>query len=351
MPIQDFTLADWLPAGISPSDTIAALAALAVFVTLLAIWQTLRGRSPFERRLDEIIHRRQKLRETALARRTRARRPTAVGVMQMAVTRLNLLRSEHAGETRLMLARAGFRSRDAMVYYLFARISLPFIGGALALTYGSVLNLMPKEPELRYLVALGVGILGFYLPRTYARNAADKRAKKIQFALPDGLDLMIICAEAGLSLDASLVRISRELGNTWLELADELGIAAAELTFLPDRRQAFDNLASRTTCEGLRAVVNTLQQTAKFGTPLAQSLRVLATEMRTLRMTKAEEKAARLPALLTVPMILFILPTLFIVLLGPAGIQLVDVLHGHPTTTASASARTGSAVPVKAVHP
>ncbi|MGH7039845.1 MAG: type II secretion system F family protein [Stellaceae bacterium] len=351
MPIQDFTLADWLPAGISPSDTIAALAALAVFVTLLAIWQTLRGRSPFERRLDEIIHRRQKLRETALARRTRARRPTAVGVMQMAVTRLNLLRSEHAGETRLMLARAGFRSRDAMVYYLFARISLPFIGGALALTYGSVLNLMPKEPELRYLVALGVGILGFYLPRTYARNAADKRAKKIQFALPDGLDLMIICAEAGLSLDASLVRISRELGNTWLELADELGIAAAELTFLPDRRQAFDNLASRTTCEGLRAVVNTLQQTAKFGTPLAQSLRVLATEMRTLRMTKAEEKAARLPALLTVPMILFILPTLFIVLLGPAGIQLVDVLHGHPTTTASASARTGSAAPVKAVHP
>lgn len=350
MPIQDFTLADWLPAGVSPSDTIAALAALAVFVTLLAIWQALRGRSPFERRLEEIIHRRQKLRETALARRTRARRPTPIGLMQLAVTRLNLLRSHHAGEARLMLARAGLRSRDAMIYYLFARISLPFVCGALALTYGSVLNLVPKEPELRYLVALGAGVLGFYLPRTYLRNATDKRAKKLQFALPDGLDLMIICAEAGLSLDASLVRVSRELGNTWPELADELGIAAAELTFLPDRRQALDNLSNRTTCEGLRAVVNTLQQTAKFGTPLAQSLRVLATEMRTLRMTRAEEKAARLPALLTVPMILFILPTLFIVLLGPAGIQLIDTLHGRPTTASGTTARTGSAAPANAAH-
>lgn len=345
MPIQDFTLAGWLPAGVNPGDAIAALAALAVFVTLLAIWQALRGRSPFERRLEEVVHRRQKLRETALARRTRARRPTPIGVMQLAVTRLNLLRSRHAGDARLMLARAGLRSQDAMIYYLFARISLPFVCGGLALTYGSVLNLMPKEPELRYLVALGASVLGFYLPRTYLRNATDKRAKKLTFALPDGLDLMIICAEAGLSLDASLVRVSRELGNTWPELADELGIAAAELTFLPDRRQALDNLSNRTTCEGLRAVVNTLQQTAKFGTPLAQSLRVLATEMRTLRMTRAEEKAARLPALLTVPMILFILPTLFIVLLGPAGIQLVDTLHDRPTATSSTTARTGAAAP------
>ena len=343
MPLQDFKLADWLPAGISPSDAIAGLAALAVFVTILAIWQALRGRSPFERRFEEIIHRRQRLRETALARRTRARRPTPVGLMQMAVTRLNLLRSRHAGEARLMLARAGLRSRDAMIYYLFARISLPFVCGAAALTYGSVLNLMPKEPGLRYLVALGAIVLGFYAPRTYMRNAADKRSKKLQFALPDGLDLMIICAEAGLSLDASLVRVSRELGNTWPELADELGITAAELTFLPDRRQALDNLSSRTTCEGLRAVVNTFQQTAKFGTPLAQSLRVLATEMRTLRMTRAEEKAARLPALLTVPMILFILPTLFIVLLGPAGIQLVDTFNGRAANAPTATSHTGSA--------
>jgi hypothetical protein len=163
----------------------------------------------------------------------------------------------------------------------------------------------------------------------YLRNAADKRAKQLQLALPDGLDLMVICAEAGLSLDATLVRVSRELGNTWPELAEEFGITAAELTFLPDRRTAFDNLNNRTDSDGIRGVVNTLQQTAKFGTPLAQSLRVLAAEFRDTRMFKAEEKAARLPALMTVPMILFILPTLFIVLMGPAALGIIDTFnHG-----------------------
>jgi len=152
----------------------------------------------------------------------------------------------------------------------------------------------------------------------------ETRAKQLQLGLPDGLDLMVICAEAGLSLDATLVRVSRELGNTWPELAEEFGITAAELTFLPDRRMAFDNLNNRTDSDGVRGVVNTLQQTAKYGTPLAQSLRVLAAEMRTARMTRAEEKAARLPALLTIPMMIFILPTLFIVLLGPAAINVMD---------------------------
>jgi tight adherence protein C len=327
--LRGFTLADWLPPGISPNDVIAGLAALAVLVTFFAIWQALRARSPFERRLEEVAQRKQKLRQAALARRPRGARPTPIGLMQMAVTRLNLLRSQQAVEARQKLARAGFRSRDAMICYLFAQFSLPLLLGAATLAYSSALNLMPSRPGLRYALALAAAIVGFYAPPTYVRNATDKRAKRLQFALPDGLDLMIICAEAGLSLDASLVRVSRELANTWPELADELGLTAAELTYLPDRRQALDNLANRTACEGLRGVVNTLQQTAKFGTPLAQSLRVLANEMRTLRMTKAEEKAARLPALLTVPMIVFILPTLFIVLLGPAGIQLVDTFSGR----------------------
>jgi tight adherence protein C len=341
--LQDFNLADWLPAGVSPSDFIAGLAALAVLAAFLAIWQALRSKSPLERRLEEIVHRKRKLREMALARPTRASRRAPVGLMRMAVTRLNLLRSKHADEARLTLMRAGLRSRDAMICYLFARFSLPPLCGAAALIYGSVLNPMPSHPGLRYLTVLVAIAAGFYAPSIYLRNATDKRAKQIQFALPDGLDLMIICAEAGLSLDAALVRVSRELGNTWPELADELGLTVAELTYLPDRRQALDNLANRTTCEGLRSVVNTLQQTAKFGTPLAQSLRVLANEMRTLRMTKAEEKAARLPALLTIPMILFILPTLFIVLLGPAGIQVVDTFSGRPPAGQSAPAQPGPA--------
>ena len=195
--------------------------------------------------------------------------------------RLNLLRSRHAAEARQMLARAGFRSQDAMVRYLFAQISLPFVFGALILLDTHVLHLMPLPSQFALLPSVAAVLFGFFAPKLYLRNAADKRAKQLQLALPDGLDLMVICAEAGLSLDATLVRVSRELGNTWPELAEEFGITAAELTFLPDRRMAFDNLNNRTDSDGIRGVVNTLQQTAKYGTPLAQSLRVLAAEMGT----------------------------------------------------------------------
>src|SRR5208282_4666127 len=183
--------------------------------------------------------------------------------------------------------------------------------------------LMPLPPQYAIFPAVAAVLFGFFAPKIYLRNAADKRAKQLQLALPDGLDLMVICAEAGLSLDATLIRVSRELAISWPEIAEEFAITAAELTFLPDRRLAFENLNNRTDSEAIRAVVNTLQQTAKFGTPLAQSLRILANDSRAARMTRAEEKAARLPALLTVPMILFILPTLFIVLLGPAALGII----------------------------
>ena len=177
--------------------------------------------------------------------------------------------------------------------------------------------------------AIAAALLGFYAPNIYLKNVAGKRAKQLQLALPDGLDLMVICAEAGLSLDATLLRVARELAASWPELAEEFALTAAELTFMPDRRLAFENLNNRTDSDAIRAVVNTLQQTAKFGTPLAHSLRILANDSRTARMTRAEEKAARLPAMLTVPMILFILPTLFIVLLGPAAINIMDTFSKH----------------------
>jgi len=322
--LSNFQLADWLPAGVTLDDAITLLAALAVLTTVLALWQVLRPSSVFERRLEQVVQRKESLRQQALAARRSGRGLAAVGLMREAVTRLNLLRSRHAADARNMLVQAGIRSRDAMVGFLFARISLPVLFGIMLLADTKVFHLLPITPAFDFVPPMVGVLLGFYAPTMYLRNAAAKRAKQLQRSLPDGLDLMVICAEAGLSLDASLIRVSRELGNGSPELAEELAITAAELTFLPDRRMAFDNLNTRTNSEGIRAVVNTLQQTAKFGTPLAQSLRVLAAEMRTARMTRAEEKAARLPALLTVPMILFILPTLFIVLLGPAGIGIVD---------------------------
>jgi tight adherence protein C len=324
MRLQDFAIADWLPAGVSLDQAITVFAGLATLATVLAMWQVLRPNNSFERRLEEIVERKETLRQGALAARRGRQRTTAVGVMRETVSRLNLLRSKHATEARNMLAQAGIRSRDAMVGYLFARITLPFLFGLALLADANVFHLLPIPPQFRYLMPFAGVLIGFYAPIVFLRNAAAKRAKSIKLALPDGLDLMVICAEAGLSLDATLARVSRELGNGSPELAEELGMTAAELTFLPERRLAFDNLNARTNSDGIRAVVNTLHQTAKFGTPLAQSLRVLAAEMRQARMTRAEEKAARLPALLTVPMILFILPCLFIVLLGPAAIGIID---------------------------
>jgi tight adherence protein C len=321
---QDLYITRWLPAGLGLDDLIACLAALAMLATVFGLWQALRPRDAFERRIAQIIERREAMRREAVAAGTRRQSRRHVGLMRAAVTRLNLLRSRHAAEARLLLARAGRRSRDAMIGYLFARLSLPSIFAVAALMDSSLLNVLPLPHELRFLPAVGAALFGFHAPKIYLKNAAAKRAKKLQLAFPDGLDLMVICAEAGLSLDATLARVSRELAESFPELAEEFAITAAELTFLPDRRAAFDNLNARTDSDSIRALVNTLQQTAKFGTPLAQSLRILSAESRGARLTRAEEKAARLPAMLTVPMIVFILPTLFIVLLGPAVINVMD---------------------------
>jgi tight adherence protein C len=322
--VEDFRLEDWLPYGVNPNDLIALLAALAVLVAFLAVWQALRGVDPFQRRYSEVMQRRESMRQTMVdTKRTRQRVSTA-GLMSDVVTRLNLLRSKHAGDARMLLAQAGIRSNEAMIRYLFARLAMPFVFGALVVmdSYGA--HMIPVGDQYRVFVALGAALLGFFAPDVFIKNLVKKRAHQMELGLPDALDLLVICAEAGLSLDASLQRVSRELDLTWPELSEEFGITAGELTYLPERKLAFDNLNARTNMASVRGVVNTLVQTAKFGTPLAQSLRILAAEFREQRLIRAEEKAARLPAMLTVPMILFILPTLFIVLLGPAGMSISD---------------------------
>lgn len=322
--VEDFSLADWLPAWIGPNDLIAGLAALAVLIAFFAVWQALRGRDPFARRYTAISQRRDTLRQQALDVKRNRQRMTTAGMMSEIVTRLNLVRSRRAHDVRMTLAQAGMRSNEAMVRYLFARLALPFVFGAFVLfdSYGT--HILPIPDNLRGFAAIGAAVLGFFAPDVFLRNIISRRSHQMELGLPDALDLLVICAEAGLSLDASLIRVSRELEFTWPELSEEFGITAAELTYLPDRKQAFENLNLRTNMASVRGVVNTLLQTAKFGTPLAQSLRILAAEFREARITRAEEKAARLPAMLTVPMILFILPTLFIVLLGPAIISVID---------------------------
>lgn len=323
-------LLNYLPFGLTLADFVSLLAGAATFAAALAVLQSLRIGHPFERRLRSIKQRQTQLRTQMVEPKRRKRSRTAsTGAMRNLIQRLNLLRSKHASEAQLLLARAGFRSEEAMVRYLFFRLVLPTLFGLVVAIDAHWLTIVPIPHALKNLAPMMAILVGFYAPQIYLKNATDKRYKQISRALPDGLDLLVICAGAGLSLDGSLQRVARELGKSWPELAEEFTLTAVELTFLPERRQALNNLLQRVDLGPVRAVVSTLQQTEKFGTPLVQSLRILASEFRDQRMLKAEEKAARLSVLLTLPMIGFIMPALFIVLLGPAALNVLDMMRHH----------------------
>ena len=247
--------------------------------------------------------------------------------MRNLVKRLNLLRSRESNKIQMKLSQAGFRSRDALTnFLLYENLSpLRFWPGRT----DPRVWIRPRETRTRWsrsAIALGAVIFGAYLPDILVKNTIVKRQTVMKKALPDALDLLVICAEAGQSLDGALNRVAGEVGNTCPVLAEELSLTAIELGLLPERRMALENLNKRTDLPAIKAVVNTLLQTEKYGTPVAQSLRVLSSEFRNDRMMKAEEKAARLPAIMTVPLILFILPPLFIVLIGPAIIRVMDML-------------------------
>jgi len=306
------------------------MAAISAFLVVLAVWRTLLLRDPMAPRLKSLARRRQGMREELLATRRRAGdlRAEHVNFMRGVVDRFSLMRSSVTDQATVKLENAGWRSRDALVAYVFFKFVLPIVAGIAAVFWFHILNVYDMEPLVRTGCSLTVVLLTAYLPDIIIKNTTDKRRTAMQKGLPDALDLMVICAEAGLSLDASLNRVSREIGAAHPDLADELGLTSIELGFLPERSKALENLARRTGLSSIRGLVNTLTQTEKYGTPLSNSLRVLSTEFRNERMLKAEAKAARLPAILTVPMIVFIMPALFVVLLGPAIIRTIDGLGG-----------------------
>ncbi len=223
------------------------------------------------------------------------------------------------------LAQAGWRAKEALVVFLFFKATLPLVFGLIAVIPLYVLKLYSLPAPFPLLIAISAVFVGAYIPDVIVKNAAVKRRDKIRKSLPDGLDLMVVCAEAGLSLDSTFKRVAGEIKVSAPELADELEVTGLELRFLQERDQALENLGRRVDLAEVRGVVTTLIQTEKFGTSLAHSLRVLSSEFRDERLLRAEEKAARLPATLTVPLILFILPALVIVLVGPAIINAFDM--------------------------
>ncbi len=319
-------LAKYLPAGMKPEDALAVLFGLVAFFVVIALWQALLVRDPIVVRAKSLLARRAELMAQYLGHTRPRQRPAARGFMANIVLRLRLLQGEKAGSMRERLAQAGIRSREALIAYLFFKLCLPLAFGVVALILFEGMNAYNLTSSNKIIVCIGSVLFGALAPAVWIKNKISKRQDAIRKSVPDALDLLVICVEAGLSLDAALTRVSRELGRGAPELADEFQLTALELGFLPERRQALDNLSKRVTLPSIRAVVGSLLQTEKYGTPLAQSLRVLAAEFRNERMMRAEEKAARLPAILTVPMVVFILPTLFIVLIGPAIIKTIDAL-------------------------
>ena len=319
-------LDQYLPFGLTADSLLVVLVAGLAFITVLAVWYGLLERHPMERRAKMLAERRAQLRSMMLSDKPRQRRSESLGAMRQVVNALKLMQSQQSDKLNDRLAQAGLRSRDAIVVFLFFKVVMPVLLGALAFLLVYLLQVGDLSPAGRLAAVVGGIGLGFFAPELYVSNLTKKRQLALSRALPDALDLLVICAESGLALDTALERVANEIGGASAELAEELSLTSIELGFLPDRRQALVNLNRRTNLPSIRGVVNTLLQTEKYGTPLSQSLRVLANEFRDQRMLKAEEKAARLPATLTVPMILFILPVLFIVLTGPAIIKVMDTI-------------------------
>lgn len=318
------SLEDYLPAGFTIEDLLIFSSALSAGMIVGTVWLTLLQRDPGARRIRALAKQRAVLRAGVIGPRRRQERLPTIGVMRGVVDRLNLLRSDQAKRIAIKLMGAGWRSKEAIIRYLFFKVSLPLTVGGLALFFFYGLDLYSLAAPTKLMVTCGAILFGAYLPDLIVKNAAQKRRDKIRKSLPDALDLMVICAEAGLSLDATLMRVSQEMEKSAPELADELSLTGLELGFLSDRAKALKNLALRVDLLSVRGVVNTLLQAERYGTPLAQSLRVMAGESRNERIMRAEEKAARLPAILTVPMVVFILPPLFIVLLGTAILKTLD---------------------------
>ncbi|HEX3917542.1 MAG TPA: type II secretion system F family protein, partial [Caulobacteraceae bacterium] len=253
-------------------------------------------------------------------------RQTDEGVYKRVVDRLHLSRLLEDTNITDKLAQAGFRGPSAISRFYFFRFVSPFLMAAAAAIYLFVVNAFHWPLMTKLSACMAAVVVGYYAPNLYISNVATKRRESIVSVFPDALDLLLICVESGMSIEAAIMKVGQEVGGSSIELAEEMTLLAAELSYLPERRMAYEGLAKRTNHPGIKAVVTAMIQAERYGTPLGNALRVMAKENRELRMAAAEKKAAALPPKLTVPMIIFFLPVLFVVILGPAMMKIQDVM-------------------------
>jgi tight adherence protein C len=306
-------------------NIITILIAVSAFATVLTVASPYMQTDKLRSRVKNVTTERERLRaqhratlgQKAEAGRLRER---PKGTIAQIVELLNLRSIFQAETSRIQLRQAGYRSERHLVTYLAARLVAPILVGALVFLYSSTVFADRVPPHMR-LAGTAIGmVFGFYLPNLFLKNIITRRQQSIRRAWSDALDLLLICVESGMSIEAAIQRVSREIGSQSVPLAEELLLTNAELSYLGERRKAFENLALRTGLPTVKSVVTSLIQSERYGTPLGTALRVLAQENRDMRMADAEKKAAALPPKLTVPMVLFFLPVIFIVILGPAGI-------------------------------
>lgn len=308
-----------------PEFFVTLLASLAAFATVLTIALPILNRDRTAQRMKVMAIERDKMRAerlTEFAEQSGQLRQKPKGLVQQFVDQFDLSSKFDIETAREKLKMAGFRGQKPMYTYLFFRIAGPIIAALVAVVY--IFFILPLDYPfvIKLLMCMGVGFLGYYAPNIFLENKIQNRQQAIKYAFPDSLDMLLICVQSGMSVEAAFAKVSKEAASSSLELAEELSLTTAELSYLPDRRKAFENLGTRTGIPGVKAVATALIQAERYGTPVSQALRVMAKENRDIRMSEAEKKAAALPPKLTVPMILFFLPVLFMVILGPAFISL-----------------------------
>ncbi|OJW74521.1 MAG: pilus assembly protein TadC [Sphingomonadales bacterium 63-6] len=325
-------------------DVIAigsVLAGIAALAMMMAVYAALTVRDPMARRVKALNARREELKAgivtaTAKKRQSLVRNSEATDRMKQTLEKMKVLQDSQVKQIQQKLAQAGYRNKEWAVAVIFARMVLPIALGLIAIVLVYWSNTFPDWSSFKRFMVFAVAIIaGYKAPDIFLSNKIQKRSHAIRKGLPDALDLLVICAEAGLTVDAAFNRVAKELGRAYPELGDEFMLTSIELSFLTERRMAFENLAYRVDLDSVRGVVTTMIQTERYGTPLASALRVLSAEFRNERMMRAEEKAARLPAIMTVPLILFILPVLFIVILGPAACSIADTFASQPGSASS----------------
>ncbi|MFN0218536.1 MAG: type II secretion system F family protein [Hyphomicrobium sp.] len=316
---------------LNPQMVAVMLSAICVFATVLSIAMPMLQRDQMSRRMKEMATERSKMRSARLAematkdRQGAKLRSTSKGFMVRIVEHLDLRQKFDNEELRENLKRAGLRAQSHVVSFLFFRVAAPIVCFIMGLVYVFMLKDTGYPSTINFMMALGAGFLGFYLPNVFISNRATKRQLSIKQAFPDALDMLLICVQSGMSIEAAFAKVGKEISSSSLELAEEMTLTTAELSYLQDRRLAYENLAKRTGLPGVKGVTTALIQAERYGTPVGQALRTMAKENREIRQSEAERKAAALPPKLTVPMIVFFLPVLFVVILGPAGITVSNM--------------------------